>query len=471
MESPSSPEADRRSGSLVGQALGDALGFLVEGHAPAVCEALATAAFMSDEPPAAFGLEFGQYSDDTQLARELARSLSEHAGWRPEDYARRIADLFATDRIVGRGRATEAAARRLLGGVAWDAAGEPAPSAGNGAAMRAGPVGLFCAEPTRRARLADEQARITHLDPRSRAAAVLVADVVADALQQPDASLPVGSIHWCEVLARRVEGLDPALALGVRALPRWLVARPEVAAQEIARAGDVPLGAAHAFERWHGISPFATPSALYALFAYARTPIEPEQVLRSAVAVGGDVDTVAAMAGAMVGARVGWTQLGARLHRWAERLTDAGEWGLAELGALGTQCDDRRRSVAFTRIDALIHQVHRDLWSFGAPRPTRDEPYPWLTEREPFRARLLDVLEQIGALRFALDGVGLQLRPDPLPACTPFDTWAETWGPVSCTVRWSRDIRGLDREGTRFSIARVARERGGFRVVALGAGE
>jgi hypothetical protein len=51
--------------------------------------------------------------------------------------------------------------------------------------------------------------------------------------------------------------------------------------------------------------------------------------------VGGDVDTVAAMAGTMMGARVGWSGLGQRLQSGAEDLNDQGEWGLTELASLG----------------------------------------------------------------------------------------------------------------------------------------
>ncbi|MDD7811573.1 ADP-ribosylglycohydrolase family protein [Mycobacterium sp. CSUR Q5927] len=87
------------------------------------------------------------------------------------------------------------------------------------------------------------------------------------------------------------------------------------------------------FEDWHGFSPLATPSALYALFAYLRAPGDPEEVLRVAVGVGGDVDTVAAMAGAMVGAAVGLGGLTPRLMRWAQRLNDQGTFGFGELVA------------------------------------------------------------------------------------------------------------------------------------------
>src|SRR5699024_10600078 len=135
---------DGRAGSLVAQALGDALGFLVEGHPPEECAAYARDVFSRDDPPRTprGRFRFGQYSDDTQLARELALSLAattgRHGLWRwprrtagprfvPQDFAARVAALFANEKIVGRGRATQKAADRLIDGVPWDRAGEPSP--------------------------------------------------------------------------------------------------------------------------------------------------------------------------------------------------------------------------------------------------------------------------------------------------------------------------------------------------------
>jgi ADP-ribosylglycohydrolase len=323
---------DGRAGSLVTQALGDTLGFLVEGYPPEDCAAYASKAFSGDDPPriprGPFG--FGQYSDDTQLARELALSLA--AGrFVPEDFSKRVAALFADGIIVGRGQATEAAARRLIAGVPWDRAGEPPPSAGNGAAMRAGPVGFLSVSEAEMIRIADDSARVTHLDMRSRAAAVLVALVVGDAVRRGPAAC---SPAWFEGLARAVEAQDSLLANGVRKMPEWLGRDPVTVCDEVTRWSKPPVGSAHRFEDWRGISPFATPSVLYALFAYSRAPADPEEVLRVAVAVGGDVDTVAAMAGAMVGAAVGLSGLTPRLSRWAEHLNDQGAYGFDELVAI-----------------------------------------------------------------------------------------------------------------------------------------
>lgn len=324
---------DGRAGSLVAQALGDALGFLVEGHSPAVCTAYADQVFAGDDPPqfwrGPFG--FGQYSDDTQLARELALSLGSRRGFVPEDFAGRIAALFENNTIVGRGQATQDAAQRLIDGVPWDRAGAPAPSAGNGAAMRAGPAGFLALHRQQIIGIADDAARITHLDPRSRAAAVLVSLVVHDAIGAGPADC---SPAWCDELAEAVQAQDPVLAGGVRMMPQWLGGSPAEACAAIVAWSTPPLGAAHKFEEWHGISPFATPSALYALFAYLRAPTDVDEVLRVAVGVGGDVDTVAAMAGAMAGAAVGLDGLTPRLLRWAEHLNDQGTFGLGELIAI-----------------------------------------------------------------------------------------------------------------------------------------
>jgi ADP-ribosylglycohydrolase len=332
-EPPAHDAHDRRAGSLIVQALGDALGFLVEGHDPEVCAAFANDAFSSQDPPPyrRGPFDFGQYSDDTQLARELALSLGSTRTFAPEDFSARVAALFADETIVGRGQATGAAAQRLIAGIPWYRAGTPSPSAGNGAAMRAGPVGFLSVSETEMIGIADDSARITHLDMRARAAAVVVALTVNDAIQHGPATC---SAAFFERLARAVDAHDPLLADGIRKMPDWLAADPATVCGEIAGWSTPPTGSAHRFEEWRGISPFATPSVLYALFAYARSPTDPEEVLRVAVAVGGDVDTVAAMAGAMVGAAVGLDGLTPRLSRWAQRLNDQGTFGFNDLVAI-----------------------------------------------------------------------------------------------------------------------------------------
>lgn len=162
-------------GCLIGQCLGDALGAPVERRDRGVChgyvdELLRTARLGGDDERFRF---IGQYTDDSQLARELLQSYVACGVFDPQAFAERIAAIFAEGRIFRPGRATSGAASRLIQGVPWDKAGTPAPSAGNGSAMRAGPIGLiFFDQPAKLIEAARNQGRITHRDERCSAGAV-----------------------------------------------------------------------------------------------------------------------------------------------------------------------------------------------------------------------------------------------------------------------------------------------------------
>ena len=111
------PQKEQFTGCLIGQCVGDALGSRVEGCPPEICAPYA-------EQLRTGGLEhtlggrgdfpFCQYTDDSQLARELMVSYAALGRFDPADYATRIRSMFAENRIVGRGLATHAAAERLM---------------------------------------------------------------------------------------------------------------------------------------------------------------------------------------------------------------------------------------------------------------------------------------------------------------------------------------------------------------------
>jgi ADP-ribosylglycohydrolase len=316
------------TGCLIGQCLGDALGLPVEGKSPEVCsryvEQIMTrlrfgvsGADLMDISP----YRFGQYTDDSQLARELVRSYVACGSFDPEDYARRIAEIFAEGRVVGEGLATHEAAMRLIDGVPWDEAGTPAPSAGNGPAMRAAPVGLICYDDSPSLlRIAHDQGRITHKDPRCSAGSVVIAGAVNLALRwkEIDAEL------FLDKLAEWAEPFDHGFAEGLNDLVEWLDLSPEEAVTHIAGCG---LPADYA-DGWAGISPFVIGSVLWSLYAFLRSPDDYWVTICTAICVGGDVDTTAAMAGAISGARVGLEGVPQDL---AEQLTDQGEWEYPEL--------------------------------------------------------------------------------------------------------------------------------------------
>lgn len=312
MSGVETPSRERFRGCLVGQALGDALGFVVEGQPPEVCSRYVERIAGGRPPRRGRGnFPFGQYSDDTQLARELLRSYAERGAFEPEDYARRIARMFAEERVVGGGRSTREAA-------------------GNGSAMRAGAVGLlFGDDPEALVRVAWDQGYITHRDPRCSAGAVAVAGAVALAA--------TGSVERLDFLGR-LEKLarlvDKGFAEHLLELSNTVSLSPEEAARRIASTG---LGrrASEVANEWVEISPFVTPSVLWSLYSFLKSPDDYWLTIRTAIAVGGDVDTTAAMAGAISGAHLG---LAAVPEILARRLTDRSSWGLDELCGLADEC-------------------------------------------------------------------------------------------------------------------------------------
>lgn len=321
--------ANRLAGSILGQALGDALGFVVEAQPPEIAreyvEGWLRAGRAGEWPHPQY--PFGQYSDDTQLARELLRSFQDAGRWDPAAFAARLAELFEEQRDVGAGRGTRAAALRLLMGVAWNQAGTAPPYAGNGAAMRAGPLGLLLSDQGAMCRAARDQARITHLDPRCAAGAAVVARAVALAAQRR----PINRQDFLNDLAACAAAEDGTVAQAVRDLVLWVSLPPDEAARHVHRSGLDPAHTGH----WQGISAYVTPSVLWSLYAFLRSPDDYWETVCTAIAVGGDTDTMAAIAGAISGARVGVSQLPEHL---VARLNDRGQWRAADLIELTNSC-------------------------------------------------------------------------------------------------------------------------------------
>lgn len=315
--------SDAFAGCMLGQALGDALGFPVEGSAPDAAALYVQETLGRRVRP---GFAPMQYTDDTQLARELLLSLVSRRGFDGADFGARVAHQVSSGALVGGGRTIESAARRLASGVAWDAAGAPAPAAGNGSAMRAAPVGLFFVmDPRQLLRVAVDQSRVTHADPRCLAGSVAVAATVGALLR----SEPRDPLVFLPTLAGIVERVDPEVADGLIWLVPHLALPPEEAAPEVGRRGLPTL--LHEAD-FPGISPMVIPTLLWSLYAFFKA--RPEALFRDAVRIaigaGGDTDTTGALAGAFAGTVVGREGL----PTLANAVQDRGQWGAEELATL-----------------------------------------------------------------------------------------------------------------------------------------
>jgi len=326
------PRKDQFSGCLVGQCLGDASGYVVEGFSPEACKRYVED-ILKTERAGEFGhwpFPFGQYSDDSQLARELLLSYVNRKKFDPQDYAERIKTIFTERRIVGYGEATWDAAVRLAGGTPWEEAGTPSPSAGNGSAMRAAPIGLIFFDNTELLiKGAHDQGRITHKDPRCSAGAAVISGAVALVLQ----GRPIDPDSFISTLVDWSGRIEPALASELQRLRQWTSMQPEKAVTLISKAG---IDADYPFEdEWEGITPFVISSVLWSLYSFLRTPDDYWETICTAIIAGGDVDTTAAMAGAVSGAYLGLDAIPSHL---SDRLTDQGKWGFNELVGLADQC-------------------------------------------------------------------------------------------------------------------------------------
>ena len=316
------PDSGQFIGSLIGQCLGDAIGYPVEGRSPQDCRDFMRE--LIEEGPGIekrIGRAFGQYSDDSQLARELILSYIARKRFDPVDYSARIADLFSRGLVIGGGVATREAAMRLARGIPWDHAGAPRPSAGNGSAMRAGPIGLMFFDDFKSlVNAAQDQGIITHKDIRCSAGAVAIAGAVGLALEQKE----IDTVNFLTEIAKLSAMIDPAAETVFTELIDWVDLDPGEALKSIVLAG-YAMGSV---DNWQGLTPFVTGSVLWSLYSFLHTPHSFLDTMATAIGVGGDVDTTAAMAGAVSGAYLGIENLPQNL---AEYLTDQGEWGYEDL--------------------------------------------------------------------------------------------------------------------------------------------
>ncbi|BBM87268.1 ADP-ribosylglycohydrolase family protein [Candidatus Uabimicrobium amorphum] len=325
------PDVKKYEGCLIGQCLGDALGFPVEGYPLRLCQqyidkAINTHQILEFQPENSH--PFAQYTDDSQLARELIESYVEHQQFLPEEYAKRIARIFAEKRIVGRGRATQMAAEKLQQGIHWTEAATPAPSAGNGSAMRSAPVALFFYDNIDHLILAaKQQGSITHSDPRCVAGSVIIAGVTALVLTSDE----IEPSHILTKVGGWIADIDSAFADILKSFGEWMALPPQQACDHIV---GVYLPEDHR-EVWDRISPYVVPSTLWSLYSFFKYPHSYMDTIKCSIMMGGDVDTTAAMAGAISGAYLG---VDAIPQNYAQLLTDQGTWNYSDLMNLAQKC-------------------------------------------------------------------------------------------------------------------------------------
>ncbi len=301
--SPQAVVADRASGALVGTFVGDALGMPFEG--------VPRASIPQHVEMIEARLGRGTYTDDTQMMIALAESLIAQRQVDVEHLAGAFLDAYEVDRGYGGG--TRRVFELWRSDVPVDAAAaqvfDGQGSRGNGAAMRIAPVAVFFRDDHERLCVeAATSARVTHTHPVGVDGAVVQAAAIGAALRGDDIVSVARATAQTAELRRTLEAVEELLAANA--------ARDEVQTRLRSSADAAESVAA----------------ALYSALAHDRF----ETALQFAVRLGGDTDTVAAMAGALAGARDGYRSIPAR---WLAALED-GERGHSYVRALVTRlCD------------------------------------------------------------------------------------------------------------------------------------
>lgn len=248
---------------------------------------------------------FPQWTDDTAQMLVLAEHLADRQGRvEPDALSAAFAAAWAAEPWRGYGGGAVQMLARISEGADWRqearAVFDGAGSLGNGAAMRVAPVGLVPGLSLDAvAETARDSAVVSHVNPEGVDGAVAQALAVAIAARTTKGE----GLQADEVVEQIASRTGDAFAAALRAVPE-LLAGPASRISDRYRCDATALGAVPA-----------------ALTVFLRHPDDPSAAVKEAIGLGGDTDTIAAMAGAICGARCGEAAVP---RRWTMALEQAG---------------------------------------------------------------------------------------------------------------------------------------------------
>lgn len=268
-------------GSLLGTAVGDALGLPAEGLSPRRARRMWNRQWRMR---LVFGC--GMLSDDTEHTYAVAQALSEEST-DVSEFQRILATKLRWWFLAlpaGIGMATARACIKLW--LGYSPARSGVYSAGNGPAMRSAIIGAyFCGDSEKRQAFVSASTCLTHTDPKADAAAQAVAAAAACAANG-------GSDD--EFIAT----LD-----GFSDDPMWLSAMTLLRTNLASNRSTLDFAEAMGLSK--GVSGYALHTVPVALYAWLRHRHDVASALTSALDCGGDADTVGAIVGGIVGAGTG----------------------------------------------------------------------------------------------------------------------------------------------------------------------
>lgn len=308
----------RIEGCLLGVAVGDALGAPVETQDQKEIESyilkhVKTLDFKGVVREYEGPFPFGQVTDDTQLTLLLHQSLREQGQLCCEHFAQ----LLAQAKLVGGGGTTKSAIRNLQKGLPWWLAGRDSP--GNGPAISIAPLAIHTQSSDPIVKMAQacwDYTRITHRNHVAFAGSLIQCLFLRLVLTGID---PDGQDFWdiFRSVLSMVFGTDHPLHSQIR----WIRDRKQAFPRQV--LNQIQAWYPDPYWRFPGVSPHALQSVLWSLFAFLRSPYNFMQAMETALWPGGDVDSTAAMTGAISGAFLGAGQIP---YEVKTKIHDRDEW-------------------------------------------------------------------------------------------------------------------------------------------------
>ena len=282
----------RAVGALVGSAVGDAIGAPFEFGPAGQYSSCFPRPVLTGRGEMIGGGGFswapGEFTDDTQMALCLAESLLACGGYQPEDVWTRFRAWATTAADIGVTTRSSLAQSSHVGAARLSHEATGGRSASNGCVMRIAPVGIMGVQWGRdlTIEIAAQQAALTHHDPAAAAGAAIVAETIRRVILTGE-------------LGTTAEDVTAELMLDDRFGP--------VAAQY------VPYVSASFDPHFrHGPGNGSVWTAIAQALWAVRTTTSFHDAIAAVVDLGGDTDTVAAIAGALAGALYGMQSIPVR---------------------------------------------------------------------------------------------------------------------------------------------------------------
>jgi ADP-ribosylglycohydrolase len=421
-------KVDNIAGSLIGKAVGNSIGFFVDGQNSDLCCEYTDIVIKkllhlygidkdlgkSDRPRYCLleGNEktilfaYGQYTEDTQCTREMLMSIEE-GKLNIETFKRKLISLYGQSGIISWdtrmncvksgivGNTEISSIQNMASGISWQESGKGEGILG---CIRSAPLGaVYMGRKDLCKSVSDLQCIGTNNCTTARACSVLIAETTRLGIEnkiKPYAryNLLTNSSIFCRQLALSIMSIEPKLEKYILTIPELIVARKKFireskldytnscifADRQIIKIITAECAKTFGEKLSHGgetISCESVQTTIFCIYCFLCVPDFYISAICMSIRAGGDTDTTAAIVGGIVGARLGIESIPSY---FVEKINDRGNYKSDELIKLShklycqnfTNIDQLSTSVTLQTSIQPSAPVTTPSYTFGTPQET-----------------------------------------------------------------------------------------------------